>query len=307
LPCPMSMNRRQFVNRGLTAAGGLLLARGVDATGTAPRFAPSDLVSLGSEGMTVSRMCLGTGMRGGNRQSNHTRMGYERFEALVQGAYERGVRFFDLADLYGTHQFFARAMQGVPRDSYSIATKIWFRSGGIPETERPDAGVIVQRFLEELQTETIDLLLLHCAVSPDWTTEERRHMDGLEDAKQKGLIRAHGVSCHSLAALEACIDEPWVDSVHARINPYGQNMDGPPEVVVPVLRKIHAAGKGVVGMKLIGEGTFRDSDEKRNRTLEFVLGMDFVDVLLVGCETLDEVDDFTARMLQFNAAPGARG
>jgi predicted aldo/keto reductase-like oxidoreductase len=121
-------------------------------------------------------------------------------------------------------------------------------------------------------------------------------MDLLAKYKEKGVIRALGVSCHSLAALEAAVTEPWVDSVHARINPYGMSMDGPPEKVVPILKKLHAAGKGVVGMKLIGEGRLRNDDARRNESVRFVLGLGCVDVLNVGCENLEEVDDFAARV-----------
>ena len=72
------------------------------------------------------------------------------------------------------------------------------------------------------------------------------------------MIRALGVSCHSLEALEAAATEPWVESVHARINPFGMSMDDKPEKVVPVLKQLHAAGKGVVGMKIVGEGRLRE-------------------------------------------------
>jgi aryl-alcohol dehydrogenase-like predicted oxidoreductase len=114
--------------------------------------------------------------------------------------------------------------------------------------------------------------------------------------KQKGVVRAHGVSCHSLAALEAAAAEPWVDSVHARINPFGMSMDGPPEKVVPVLQKLHAAGKGVVAMKIVGEGRLRNEPAKLDESVRFVLGLGCVDVLNVGCESLAEIDDFAARV-----------
>jgi aryl-alcohol dehydrogenase-like predicted oxidoreductase len=223
-------------------------------------------------------------------------MGYRRFEELVRGAYDRGVRTFDMADMYGTHGFFTWATKGLPRDSYSIITKIWFRGGGIPEPEREDPAVLVERFLRELQTDHIDLLLLHCVVSPEWNVELRKQMDSMSRLKERGLVKANGVSCHRLEALKACIDEPWVDSVHARINPYGEKMDGPPEEVVPVLKAIHGAGKGVVGMKIIGEGSFRNSDEQRDNSISFALNLGCVDVLNVGFENLDEVDDFAARV-----------
>jgi len=120
-------------------------------------------------------------------------------------------------------------------------------------------------------------------------------MNILAKLKRKGLVRAHGVSCHSLAALQTCVNEPWVDSVHARINAYGTKMDGPPEKVAPVLKALHEAGKGVVGMKLIGEGSFRDSDEKRDESVRYVLGLGTVDAMVVGFEKIEEVDDFAAR------------
>jgi hypothetical protein len=121
-------------------------------------------------------------------------------------------------------------------------------------------------------------------------------MDSLAKLKGKGLVRAHGVSCHALAALEAAVREPWVDSVHARINPYGKSMDGPAEKVAPVLQRLRQAGKGVVGMKIMGEGAFRGDEEKKDSSVRYVLGLGCVDILNVGCESLEEVDDFAARV-----------
>lgn len=290
------MNRREFINTTVAGAGALLIGQPLVATATARTFDPFEKIKLGKTGLEVSRFCLGTGMRGSNRQSNHTRMGQARFTELVRGAYERGARMFDLADLYGTHPFFAQAMKDIPRDQYVIATKIWFRPGALPESERPDADVVVQRFLKELNTDYLDLVLLHCVTSDTWNSEQKRQMEILAGLKAKGTIRAHGVSCHSLGALRAAAADPWVDSVHARINPYGVAMDGPAEEVVPILKQIHNAGKGVVGMKLIGEGRFREDEEKRNESVKFALNVGCVDVMNVGCENLAEVDDFTARV-----------
>lgn len=294
----MKIKRREFLEKSLAGVGGVLLGSRLAFADEAKAAAtdPYETVSLGRTGLKMSRFCLGTGMRGGNRQSNHTRMGKEKFEALIRGAHERGTTVFDLADLYGTHPYVIPALKGIPRDRFNIITKIWFRPNGIPEKERPDADVVVQRFLKELDTDYIDLVLLHCVESAKWPEELRRQMDILAELKSKKLIRAHGVSCHSLGALEACIKEPWVDSVHARINPTGASMDGKPEVVVPVLKAIHDAGKGVVGMKIIGEGRYRNSDELRNNSVNFVLGLGCVDILNVGCESLAEVDDLADRV-----------
>jgi aryl-alcohol dehydrogenase-like predicted oxidoreductase len=259
-------------------------------------YDPYELVPLGKTKIKVSRVGFGTGMRGGGRQSNQTRLGKEKFEALLQASYERGVRLFDMADLYGTHPYLAGALAKMPRKDYVISTKIWWRRGGIPDKERPDSDVVVQRFLKELNTDYIDIILLHCVDSAKWPEELSKQMEMLDGLKKKGIIRAHGVSCHSFEALEAAANEPWVDSIHVRINAYGEKMDAPVEKVVPVLKKMHDAGKGVIGMKLIGEGSFRNSDEKRDGSIRYVLGLGCVNAMVVGFEKLEEIDDFAARV-----------
>lgn len=294
----MNIKRRDFLKNSAIGFGGLMITGGVarSAESPAPRFDPFAKVQLGKTDLKMSRVCLGTGMRGGNRESNHTRMGKEKFSELIRGSYERGVRVFDLADLYGTHPYVIPALKGIPRDNYMIISKIWWDKGGIPEPERPDADVVIPRFLKELGTDYIDLVLLHCVRSPKWNEELDKQMNILANFKRKGTIRAHGVSVHALPALETAAKEPWVDSVHARINPYGMSMDGPADKVAPVLKKIHDAGKGVVGMKIIGEGRLRNDDEKKNESVRYALGLGCVDILNVGCEKLEEVDDLTERV-----------
>jgi len=277
-----------------------LLAR---AEATAKTFDPFERVPLGKTKLKFSRIVLGTGMRGGHRESNQTRLGKEKFEGLIRESFDRGVIGFDLADLYGTHPYVIPALKGISRDRFQVITKIWWNTGGIPEPERPDADVVVERFLRELNTDYIDLVLLHCVTSAKWPEQLRKQMDILSKFKDQGKIRALGVSCHSLAALEAAAVEPWVESVHTRINPYGMSMDGPPEKVVPVLQKIHAAGKGVVGMKIIGEGRLRNDDEKRDASVKFALQLGCVDVLNVGCENIGEVDDLIARVRKVEQKP----
>lgn len=300
----MKMKRREFLARSIAGVGGLLLGAGcLDTARRKPvMFDPYERVPLGKTKIKVSRVGFGTGMRGSKRQSNQTRLGKEKFEALLRTSYERGVRLFDLADLYGTHPYVARALRKMPRKNYVISTKIWWRRGGIPERERPAPDIVVERFLKELNTDYIDLILLHCVDRPNWPDELGEQMNILAKLKKKGIVRAHGVSCHSLPALEAAANEPWVDSVNVRINAYGKNMDGPVAKVEPVVRKLHKAGKGVIGMKLIGEGAFRNSDEKRDSSIRYVLGLGCVDAMVVGFEKVEEIDDFAARVRKVSTA-----
>ncbi|MFO1478547.1 MAG: aldo/keto reductase [Verrucomicrobiota bacterium] len=294
----MKLKRREFLKRSALTVGGALLGPQLvsAANSTSGFYDPYQVVPLGQSGLKVPRFCLGTGMSGGNRQSDHTRMGVKKFTALIQGAHERGIRMYDSADLYGTHPYFIPALKGIPRDDYFIVSKIWWAHGGIPESERPDADIVVNRFLKELQTDYIDLLLLHCVTSANWPQDLRKQMDILSKLKQKGVVRALGVSVHSLPALKACVNEPWVDSVHTRINPYGIAMDASTDKVLPVIKQIHAAGKGVVGMKIIGAGELRNDDEKKDASVKLALQSGCVDVLNVGCESLEEVDDLAARV-----------
>ena len=218
-------------------------------------------------------------------------MGVDKFEQVIAAAWEKGIRYFDMADLYGSHPIVGRVLKNKPRDAYTLVSKIWLLPGGLPETDRDDADVAVKRFLKEIGTDYLDLVQLHCMTAADWPETMRKQMDLMEGLREKGLIRAHGVTCHSIPALEAAAREPWVDVVHARINPDGLYMDGPPADVTAVLKKIHDSGKGVIGMKIIGQGRYRDDPAKRAASIRYVLGLGTVNVMVVGFERPEEIDN----------------
>jgi len=295
----MKMHRRGFLGGIAAGLGGLVFR--CDGQTIEPElkpFDPYEKVQLGKTELKMTRVGLGTGMNGFNHASNHTRMGQEAFTKLVQGCLERGMNWFDSADLYGSHTFLRQALATVPRDKYLLVSKIWYQQRGLPTpaNERGDADKIVERFLEELGTDHIDLVLLHCLTDANWNSIHEKQMKLLDDLKKKGVIRAHGVSCHSLEAFKTAAEEPWVDSIHERINPYGASMDDTPENVVPVFQKAHDNGKGLVGMKIMGAGNFRDSDMKRNHSIEFAFNLPCLDVMTIGFEKLAEVDDFETRL-----------
>jgi len=295
----MKIQRREFLKRSAIGLGGMLIGGRLGAIETSspavatassiPKyFDPFERVTLGKTGLKVSRLCMGTGTSGVQKQSNQTRLGRDNLNRLLRDALEHGIRTFDCADQYGSHPYLATAMKDVPREKYDIITKIRWHGG----QDEPDADVYVERFLKELSTDHIDLLLIHCVTSADWPAEMRKQMDILSKYKEKGVIRALGVSCHSIAALEAAAGEPWVDSVHTRINPYGMSMDGAPEKVIPVLKKIHDAGKGVVGMKIVGAGRLRADSDRRQESVKFALGLGCVSILNVGFESTDQITNF---------------
>jgi aryl-alcohol dehydrogenase-like predicted oxidoreductase len=290
-------SRREFISALSLGTGYMMFTNPLTGCTNISSTDPFQKVKLGSSGLETTLLGMGCGFRASNRSSSMTRQERSKGLALLKHAYDAGIRYFDGADLYGTHGHIAEAFKSIPRDEIIIGSKIWTREGGIPEPERPDADIVVDRFRKELDTDYIDLMQLHCMVSADWTEIENRQMDILSDLKAKGIIRAHGVSVHSWEAMKTAVESPWVDVLHARINPYGIAMDKPePEEVVSLIHKLHDSGKGVIGMKLVGGGEYVGEGDKIDNALRFVLGLGSVDMIIVGFEHEEQIDNYTARM-----------
>jgi predicted aldo/keto reductase-like oxidoreductase len=281
----LNLSRRDFLGQSAAAVSAIALANNLPAA-DAPRKLKSagDQVTLGRTGVKTSLLGLGTGSVGVKRSSNQVRLGQEKFNKLVRHAYDRGITYFDTADQYGSHIFLREAIKGLPREKLFIQTKTRATSAEVAKAD-------IERFREELGVDYIDSLLMHCMQKGDWPTEMKPVMDVLSDAKAKGRVRAIGTSCHGMDPLRAASKCDWVEIDLARINPVGvkARMDGPPDDVVPCLKAMHGAGKGVLGMKILGEGTFK-SAEQQLASLKFVLGLGCVDAFVIGFETPEQID-----------------
>lgn len=250
------------------------------------KFSASDTVTLGRTGIHTSRLAMGTGTVGTGHHSHQTALGLKGLSDLLLNGYDRGLRFIDSADAYGSHPHVAEALKHVPREKVTVLTKSWARDAA---TMRAD----VDRFRRELGTEYIDICLMHCLTESDWTERFRGVMDVLSEAKEKGIIRSHGCSCHSIEALRAASKSPWVEIDLVRINPIGSNMDADPDTVLSVIKKMRAAGKGIVGMKILGQGDLRD---RQDEALNFALGLDLLDAFTIGAESQAEQEDLIHRI-----------
>jgi aryl-alcohol dehydrogenase-like predicted oxidoreductase len=118
-------------------------------------------------------------------------------------------------------------------------------------------------------------------------------MDVLSEAKEKGVIRAHGCSCHSIEALRAAAKSSWVEVDLARINPIGSHMDASPQEVVSVLQEMKAAGKGIIGMKILGQGDLRG---RVDDALLYALSLGVLDAFTIGAESKSEQEDLIRRI-----------
>lgn len=285
------MRRREFLVRSATAAGAAWLSsrtifKAIAQQTLPQKFSASDVVTLGSTGIKTSRLAMGTGTVGVDHHSHQTALGVKGLSDLLLNGYDQGLRFFDAADSYGSHPHVAEALKHVKRDQVTVLTKSWARDAAGMRAD-------LDRFRRELGTDYLDVCLMHCVTEADWTDRFRGAMDALSEAKQKGIIRTHGCSCHSIEALRAAAKSPWVEIDLARINPIGAAMDSDPATVVSVLKEMKASGKAVVGMKILGQGALRN---RQDEGIKYALSLGLLDAFTIGAENKQEQEDLIRRI-----------
>jgi aryl-alcohol dehydrogenase-like predicted oxidoreductase len=283
-----SMKRREFVKYAAATASALTVSGfGPALARTSKKKYANDIVTLGKTGIRTSRLAMGTGTSGfGHRSRQTDELGIKGLADLLHAAYDEGIIFWDSADQYGTHPHLKEALRSIPREKVVILTKTH-------ATTEAEMKSDLDRFRKELGTDYIDIMLLHLMTDPDWPEEKRGAMDVLERAREDGVIRAHGVSCHTLGALETAAKTDWVQVDLARINPAGVSMDADVTTVKNLLREMHAKGKAVIGMKIFGAGRLR---HRVDECLQHALGMDYVDAFTIGQENREETKDLITRI-----------
>lgn len=295
-----SLNRRTFFKHSATLAGGAVLlplaAPGSTAYAAAVKRTAADQVALGRTGITLSRLGLGTGSNSGKVQRD---LGQQAFDRLIRYAYEKGITYIDAAQSYQTFGWIGAAIKGLPRERLFIQSKI----PGQPE----DVLDAIDKHRKAFDTDYIDSMLIHCMVKPGWTDPFKRVMEGFDRAKEKKWIRARGVSCHSLPALQTATASDWTDVHLVRLNPQGASMDTPEETwnarsdashvsaVVSEIKEMRRRGHGVIGMKLIGDGAFQ-TPEEREKSIGYVMRSGLCDAVVIGFKSTSEIDEAVERI-----------
>jgi 1-deoxyxylulose-5-phosphate synthase len=289
-------SRRQFLNTAFGATAATALA---PKQAFAAKRSATDWVTLGNSGVKVTRLAFGTGTNGGRVQRE---LGQKEFTRLVRHAYDRGIRFFESADNYDQmHEMLAEALRGIPRENYRLMTKLRWR-----DSERPgyDVNAEIDRFRKELNSDYFDIFLLHNVQSPTWPSDLERLRDSVSEAKHKQVIRCHGCSGHGLLPIRAYPGNKWLDVALMRVNHDGTRMDnlrnvnndkGVPQEVLPIMEKAHAQGTGILGMKIIGEGSFR-SPEQREASIQHVIKNTKVQAMTIGFKSTAEIDEAIERI-----------
>ncbi len=280
------MNRRRFLKYSV-AGSALLAAFPYDLLAGEKKLYPYDRVHLGNTGIEMSRMAMGTGTHGYGGSSNQTRkLGIKGLSDLLRAGFDEGINFWETADQYGSHPHVGKALKTVNREEVVILTKTNSKT-------YKDVKSDLDRFRKELGTDYLDIILLHAITDPDWNTHMKGAMDALSEAKEEGIIRAHGISCHSLGALQTAADEPWVEVDLARYNPGGVRMDADVPVVREVLSRMKNNGKAIINMKVYGAGQLLD---KKDECLQFYTGSTFMDSFTMGFESYEQLQDVMKRL-----------
>jgi len=291
------ITRREFIKGTAALAGATLLSScttGPLAIGRKPTAV--DQVPLGKTGLKLSRLGVGTGTRGGSVQRA---LGSDGFNRLIRYAYDQGITYIDTSESYRTHTMVGEAIRGLDREKLFIQSKM----PGLPEKPLE----VLDRYREDLGVDYIDSLLVHCAVRADWDEGRKRLVDAFEEAKAKNIIRAHGVSCHSVPALTKAAQLDWVDVNLVRINPQGVHIDTPAEdwrtksdashlpAVMEQIKVMRENRHGIIGMKILGEGDFTKPEE-REKSIRFTMQSGLVDAVVIGFKSTEEIDEAILRI-----------
>jgi len=283
------MKRRDFLTKSVMGVGAAWLGSkrwAAAIPSVTGKFSAADIVALGQTGIKTSRLACGTGTAGFFHHSNQSALGIQGLADLLLQGYDQGLCFFDTADAYGTHPHVAAALKKLPREKITVMSKSWSRNAAGMRAD-------IDRFRKELGTDYIDILMMHCLTSDDWTEKCRPAMDAISEAQEKGIVRARGCSCHTIGALRAAAKSPWVQVMLSRVNPIGSHMDADPDTVVATLRAGREAGKAIIGMKILGQG---DMSSRADEALKYALSLGVLDAFTIGAENRNQQLDLIKRI-----------
>ncbi len=233
------------------------------------------MVKLGGSGLIVSKMCFGT-LTMSPLQKNMTA---QEGAALLVYAYERGVRFLDTADLYGTYPHIREALKLAPE--YVISTKAYC-------WDEKTASEALERAFRGLGRDYVDLFMLHEQESLYTLRGHEEALNYLTRQREAGHIGAVGVSTHYAGCVAAARRFPQIQVIHPLINWRGVGIrDGSREDMEAAIHGAHERGVGIFAMKPLGGGhLIRQSGE----ALDYILRQPDVDAVAIGMQSFEEID-----------------
>ncbi|AKL95242.1 aldo/keto reductase [Clostridium aceticum] len=236
---------------------------------------------LGNTSLWVSKLCFGS-LTMGPLQADKSP---EEGGRLLLHGLRRGINFIDTAELYETYPHIKNALKHCHREELVIATKSYAYSQETAEKS-------LDKALKEMDTEYIDIFLLHEQESQHTLKGHWEAFTYFMKMKEQGYIKALGISTHTVAAVEASLKIKEIEVLHPIVNMAGLGIqDGTIEEMLYFLEKAKEMGKGIYGMKPLGGGNLLKNYKD---CLNFVLNLSCLDAIAVGMQTIEEIDDNTA-------------
>ena len=234
-------------------------------------------LELGNSGIKVSRLCFGS-LTMTPFQAN---LSIDEGADLIKYAYSKGVNFIDTAELYDNYEYIRKALEDINRNDFVITTKCYAYTKKMAEES-------LDKALKELDTDYVDIFLLHEQESEHTI---RGHYEAIEyflKAKEKGKIRAFGISTHRIEGVLGAIKYDEAEIIHPIINKYGIGIqDGSVEEMLDMIKKANSIGKGIYGMKPLGGGHLISKAEE---CFNFVKEIPYIHSIAIGMQSRDEID-----------------
>ncbi len=232
-------------------------------------------VTLGSSGLTVTKLCFGT-LTLSPLQKNMTVQDGAR---LLVHAYERGVRFLDTADLYANYPHIRLALKDAP--DYVISTKAYCY-------DRETAQAALERAFRGLGRDYIDLFMLHEQESLYTLRGHEEALVFLDEMRRRGHIGAVGVSTHYSGCVQAAPRFPQIRVIHPLINVGGIGIqDGTREDMERAIAHAREFGIGIFAMKPLGGGHLIQNSIE---AMHYALTSPLIDSVAVGMQSIEEID-----------------
>lgn len=236
-------------------------------------------VPFGKLGFKVSRLVVGTGSSGNGGDSVQGQQAIERYSKVLQQAYRQGARFWDTALMYGTHTHLAHALKFCSRHEVVISSKTLSR-------EREQTLSDLDRTLDELETEYIDIFLMHQVDDLEEWEQVQESLQALGVEKRRARVRAVGISTHNIDVLERACVSPQIDTLFTNFNFANEHMDADIKDYRLALQKAYDLGKGIFVHKTLGAGKLVHEYE---RAVRYNLEQPFLHAVSLGIVDLDQL------------------
>lgn len=232
---------------------------------------------LGKSELTVSKLCFGS-LTISPLQRN---LSVKQSENILLHAFEHGVNFIDTAALYDNYHQIKGALKQWGRHKIHIASKSYAYSEHTAKKSLEEA-------LTGLDTDYIDLFMLHEQESEHTLRGHQEAIDFFLQKKKEGVIRSFGISTHFIAGVKAAVNHGAIDVIHPIVNHQGLGIvDGDITGMLQAIGEAKKKDMGIFAMKPLGGGHLLSDFQK---SFDYVLNLKDVDSIAVGMQSVEEVE-----------------